>query len=101
MAENSEQLLPKFDFDQFVERVADGLVDRLSRKTALVSKGSEGTQSNGYITRHELCRRYGITLATLSKIQKAGIIPCYRFGDRRVLYKVAEVEAYVQAQRFK
>jgi len=54
-------------------------------------------QANGeYITRHQVCEKLKISLATLHTYTKDGTLKGYRIGGR-VLYRLAEVEQSIQA----
>lgn len=55
---------------------------------------------NQYYTRAETAKKLSISLPTLGKYVKKGIIECHRIGNR-VLFKSTEIEKAIKQRKFK
>lgn len=53
-----------------------------------------------YITAKQLAQRWGVHRATLLRWRKSGIGPCFHKTPGTVLYSLAEVEQYEQANPY-
>lgn len=70
--------------------------DIVEAKLRLLKQEPPTSANNEYITRHQVCEKLKISLATLHTYTKDGTLKGYRIGGR-VLYRLAEVEQSVQA----
>jgi len=52
-----------------------------------------------FLTRKDLCDQFGITYPTLDRLVKTGVLPTYRVGSRKILFKKEEVEKYLLNNR--
>lgn len=52
----------------------------------------------GFLTRVEAAKKLRISLGTLHNHTKSGVIPSYRIGSR-VLYKIEDIETYINLNK--
>jgi excisionase family DNA binding protein len=73
------------------------IIGQIVRDELRQFKPEPAKPANGeYITRHQVCEKLKISLATLHTYTKDGTLKGYRIGGR-VLYRLAEVEQSIQA----
>jgi len=51
------------------------------------------------LTAAELCKYLGITRQTLFKYRKSGLLPYYKISGNRVMFKVSDVQNFLEQGR--
>jgi hypothetical protein len=85
-----------------IEVVTKSDLDQLHRKidnlTQLLADGIPATRRNDkeYCTRLDVIKEFPISLSSLDNYRKKGLIKAYKI-NRKVLYKVSEIEKNLEA----
>lgn len=59
----------------------------------------QAQQEKKFLSRKDLCDQFGIAYPTLDRLVKTGVLPTYRVGSRRILFKKEEVDHYLLNSR--
>lgn len=93
----SDQInLPTLTISELQEMITNSV------KSALATWIPPQEQAQGekkFLSRKELCDQFGITYPTLDRLVKSGILPTFRIGSRRILFKKEDVDNYLLNSR--
>lgn len=82
-------ILEQITAEDLIRQTANLVVEKI---TEILPKDSDNTER--YLTANETIKLLQISLPTLNKYSKTGLIPSYRIG-RSVRYKLSEVQEIV------
>ncbi len=75
--------LPLHALDVFVERLADGVLERVDRRAEALQ--AERGDHDGAVSVAEAARRLGISTRGVARLLKSGELPSLRVGRRRLV----------------
>ena len=85
------------DLQRLLQPSVEALI--LSSVKGVLAELKSDTSAKKYFTRRELCDQLGISLPTLDGLVRSGKVKSYKIGSR-ILFKVDEVDSFLQTQRF-
>jgi excisionase family DNA binding protein len=85
----------EISLDELVEKTAQRVAEKLRNVLP------EGEKSEEYLTSQQTAKRLQISLPTLNKYSKQGIIPSSRIG-RNIRYRLTDIDKFIDTSiRFK
>lgn len=88
--------LPTLTIPQLQELITNAVKAALA---GLIPPQAPSAEEKKFLSRKELCKQLGITYPTLDRLVKSGVLPTYRVGQRRIVFKKEDVEKYLQNNR--
>lgn len=84
--------LPTMTIPELQEMITNSVKSALAAWTPPQAAPSEEKK---FLSRKALCDQFGIAYPTLDRLVKTGVLPTYRVGSRRILFKKEEVDNYL------
>jgi excisionase family DNA binding protein len=67
----------------------------LTEEKAMQKKAVKDTVKAGYLRRNDAAKYLGVSLRTIGNLQSARRLPFSKIGEKSVLFKVADLDAFV------